>query len=585
MRKMRQAGLYYLGEWICEYYVKVYPKSIPLKEELAIFYFYTGRYNDSQSLLNTIMDMRPDDDVLDRCIFNKRLVVEKVSPPPILPVVLAPFPLVTMSITTCRRLDLFMKTMDSFLANCLDHNLICKYICVDDNSSEGDRATMKKAYPFIDFIMKDDSEKGHAKSMQIIASKVKTPYLLHLEDDWVFFDKRDYISDMIEILEDDPQIGQVLFNENYAELPTQTIAGGHPTHTTKRLKYIIHEHCVTATAKRNFRVKYGAKQHCNYWPHYSLRPGLTATKIYKQLNYKDVVSFEYEFAQMYVSSGFKTAFLPGIHCKHIGRLTTEIASVDKLNAYDLLGVAQFKSPKTVEAYVINLDRRPDRYNHFVTTQQPRIPFTVARKAACDGYKLKPSSRLRSIFEHNDYKMRRGIVGCALSHLDLITSLVSRADVDYFLIFEDDVHLCENFAPRLKRVLCVTDADIIILAHTKSSTPDSREGLIKYSSSESLKYSIGGAMCYLISPRGAKILVDYIEKCSMTNAIDTMIQHICDLAVVEYLLPHVLISDHQAPMGTDIQGDYSEDLNVPGDVSQHRLYGPGDIFDFMRDIYG
>ena len=38
----------------------------------------------------------------------------------------------TFTITTCRRRELFERTMDSFLENCLDHHLISRWICVDD---------------------------------------------------------------------------------------------------------------------------------------------------------------------------------------------------------------------------------------------------------------------------------------------------------------------------------------------------------------------------------------------------------------------------------------------------------------------
>lgn len=91
---------------------------------------------------------------------------------------------ITFVITTCKRLILFIQTMNNFLYNCKDVYSIKKWICIDDNSSEKDRSTMKKMYPFFEFIFKDEIDKGHAKSLNIILDKVDTKYLLLFEDDW-----------------------------------------------------------------------------------------------------------------------------------------------------------------------------------------------------------------------------------------------------------------------------------------------------------------------------------------------------------------------------------------------------------------
>ncbi len=101
---------------------------------------------------------------------------------------------IIFTITTCKRFDLFSKTINSFI-NCCDVLKIDKWLCVDDNSSEEDREKMKKLYPFFEFIFKTENEKGHVQSMNIIFDKIKEyKYVCHMEDDWQFFEKRDYIS-------------------------------------------------------------------------------------------------------------------------------------------------------------------------------------------------------------------------------------------------------------------------------------------------------------------------------------------------------------------------------------------------------
>lgn len=53
-----------------------------------------------------------------------------------------------MSMTTCKRYDLFQKTVNSFLNCCLDLDKIDYFFCVDDNSSNLDKLQMQEKYGF-----------------------------------------------------------------------------------------------------------------------------------------------------------------------------------------------------------------------------------------------------------------------------------------------------------------------------------------------------------------------------------------------------------------------------------------------------
>jgi hypothetical protein len=57
-------------------------------------------------------------------------------------------PKIIFSITTCKRLDLFKKTIYSILNNWVDISKVDYFLCVDDNSSEEDRSEMKTLFPF-----------------------------------------------------------------------------------------------------------------------------------------------------------------------------------------------------------------------------------------------------------------------------------------------------------------------------------------------------------------------------------------------------------------------------------------------------
>ncbi len=78
---------------------------------------------------------------------------------------------------------------------------------------------MKKLYPFFNFVWKNESQKGHYISMNMIkdeAIKNNYEYLLHMEDDWQFVKKEIMLLNAINILNENEKYGQVLFNINYA---------------------------------------------------------------------------------------------------------------------------------------------------------------------------------------------------------------------------------------------------------------------------------------------------------------------------------------------------------------------------------
>jgi hypothetical protein len=75
---------------------------------------------------------------------------------------------VFLSITTCKRLDLFKQTINSILNTWKDLNMVDYFFCVDDNSSAKDQEYMQQTYPFFKYYLKSDTEKGHRTSMNII---------------------------------------------------------------------------------------------------------------------------------------------------------------------------------------------------------------------------------------------------------------------------------------------------------------------------------------------------------------------------------------------------------------------------------
>lgn len=329
-----------------------------IKDEMGICAFYLEKYEESYKICKQLLNegFIPEDQRLrieanrDFCVpfikdkligYNSQMVkkihrnVKKTKRK-----------MVTYSVTTCKRFDLFEKTINSFINCCQDILQIDRWLCVDDNSSVEDRAKMKKLYPFFDFIWKTPEQKGHPESMNIIIEEVKTPFLLHMEDDWQFFEEKNYVKPALEILKENERLGQVCFNRNYAEvLNDRNIPGGVLKFSQQNnYRYLIHEHYKPDSKEyEHFNRRHNNAPSSCYWPHYSLRPSVLRTQIFKDIGkYNENTShFEMEYSNRYVEKGYMTAFYDGICSLHIGRLTSERGDQSKKNAYELNEESQF----------------------------------------------------------------------------------------------------------------------------------------------------------------------------------------------------------------------------------------------------
>lgn len=333
-----------------------------IRDELSICAYYLGREQESFELCRELLD----EDVVpegerDRVLANR----DFASAPALEEAAAYPAemvdrltaarrtrrPRITFTVTTCKRLDLFEKTMNSFLNSCVDAERIGRWVCVDDGSSESDRRRMRELYPFFEFVLKTPGEKGHARSMNLILDLLDSPYWLHMEDDRQFFVPDRYVEKALSILRDDPTLGQVLFSRNYAEtLEDRRIVGGVVRWTSREgHRYRVHEHVPPGTdAYERFFARHPPGSVSNaWWPHYSLHPSLVRTSAIKRVGrYSlDDPHFELEFANRYADKGYLAAFLDSVNSLHTGTLSWERGSERRPNAYDLNDLPQpWKAP-------------------------------------------------------------------------------------------------------------------------------------------------------------------------------------------------------------------------------------------------
>lgn len=253
---------------------------------------------------------------------------------------------IIITFTTCKRFDLFEQTVHSILNMWRDVQLIDYWFCVDDNSSEEDRAKMKKQYPWIDFYMKTPDEKGHRPSMNIIWDKlneIKPQYWIHMEDDFLFHTPGEYIKKPVRMMTDSRVQGynvhQILYNRNYGETIQDYMIKGHKiihsnnSNNSNNYSIAIHEH-------KHGQFSYG---NSHYWPHYSFRPSLIDVNAILILGNYDSENqfFEMDYANRWYSHGFLSGFYNQITNRHIGRLTSERHNKTLANAYELNDEGQF----------------------------------------------------------------------------------------------------------------------------------------------------------------------------------------------------------------------------------------------------
>ena len=238
---------------------------------------------------------------------------------------------VMLTVTTCKRFDLFEQTINSMKQCWKDLESVDYFFCVDDNSSQEDRMKMQTQYPFFNYYMKSADEKGHRESMNIIWNKlkeIKPTYWVHMEDDWLYFKSENYISRGIQMLEkyEALNVHQLVFNRTYGLMMAdmnrvggRLIEPGIWLHEQKEVQ----------------------GPNCAYWPHYSIQPSIIRTKVILELGNYDSPNtfFERDYANKYGAKGYQTIFFDSIYSLHIGKQHWE---KDGMNAYALNNIGQFK---------------------------------------------------------------------------------------------------------------------------------------------------------------------------------------------------------------------------------------------------
>jgi len=423
---------------------------------------------------------------------------------------------IILSITTCKRYDLFEKTINSFLFCCLDLNLIDHWLCVDDNSSDEDRQKMKSNYPFFDFVCKDETQKGHYKSMNIIhnfITKYDSEYLLHLEDDFHFIEKRNYITQSINILtnsKSDEKYGQLLFNRNYSEVDRSKsyIVGGFAK-TCNNLRYVEHEYYPTNGAEyQEFLKRNQQKSTVAYWPHFSFRPSIMKCSMLRDVGcFYNTPHFEMQYAQEYIQRGYKSAFLDTFSCIHTGKKTWEKTP----NAYNMNQTNQF-SLNDDDLAIYTIDNNIDNFRTFKQMMENKLPY-FNRKTVDNISNLNDAQKM--IFKDNDFNYRRDVLNYMMTYVGLVIDCNKKN----MIVYKENTIPNNSFDDGFKYLLNmiqIYNYDIIFIKYGQDVDPNVSFALEKYLDN---KWDIFDNTygCYVVSLNG----LNKIKERHLNNGIKNM----------------------------------------------------------------
>ena len=210
---------------------------------------------------------------------------------------------------------------------------------------------------------------------------------------------------------------------------------------------------------------------------------------------------------------------------------------------------------TFKTVVINLKRRPDRKVIMKSRFQSQNITDYEFMDAVDGNQLIPDENIHSLFKDNNFNYRKGVIGCAMSHLALWKRLMHDTSCELYVVMEDDAELVDNFELKLRKAvdLFMSDpsAELCFISGFSITEPCTNADNMKFIKKNN--YTVDGTGGYLIKKSGASRVIDYYNIHSIKRAIDASIVY--DFNEHLYELNEYLIKSPFFGTDTDIQQSF------------------------------
>ena len=185
----------------------------------------------------------------------------------------------------------------------------------------------------------------------------------------------------------------------------------------------------------------------------------------------------------------------------------------------------YRALENTSYFVINLERRADRLEHFRHHLPPGLSEEkINHIAAYDGHDLGAfTAEEESLFKEADFLNQpnaRVIMGCYLSHLYVMKHIVQNK-IPFSVVFEDDVVFSDNFVFYMEHLLAdlPSDGEIIFLGHIFGIAGKRNNGDYFYKAKDPNPW-VGTfidlvnptTQAYLITLQGAMNFLEFVSSC-------------------------------------------------------------------------
>jgi len=440
----------------------------------------------------------------------------------------------------CNDVQEFKNTLHSMLRYCPDVNTVTHWICICDAGINMHK--LKNNFPWIEFL------KQTTFPLTMIWEKLNTiqpTYWIHVPN-CIFYQPLE-LKPLLSIL-DQKSIHQIIFNRNYGTTPNPIEYKSLPD-----MPVGLHEYKEQEPSNSTY----------SYWPHFALQPSVCLVNPILQVGkFSDIPYFEYEYALQWNKSNYKTAF----YHKNTFHIPKSVPRHTLVNGI----VPTCKHPHIC---VVNLERRLDR-------KQKLQPIFESHQIdpkwikAVDGKQLTPTDTLKRLLDGNTFNSRRGVVGCALSHLNIWTQLIQDPKHEYYIVLEDDNNIQDGWYDKINTIQRQGE-DLIWLGYSMFSHVreqvkhiyDIPAGTITVSPFEAKQY-VGGTFAYIIYKSGAQKLIDFVQQHGIKRPIDNLMVDVPTLQMKEirpFLFHSEWYENINKPVDSDIQM-INDNLFLPSDLS-------------------
>ncbi|WP_109315317.1 hypothetical protein [Pseudovibrio ascidiaceicola] len=202
---------------------------------------------------------------------------------------------VTSCITSCGRLDLLSRTLDSFMP--AHQGDFAKSIIIDDANTQEVQEWVASNYPATEVLL-NQPQLGQMKSIDKMYAHVNTPFIFHGEDDWLF-ERGSTVGACKKIMAAEPKVSVVCVRK------------------LSDLQQRFQDNCIK---KEIDGVQYALMPTDIHpeWLSFSFNPGLVRKSLWDKYGPYDQYGTEERISMVMKKDGWMVAFLDPGACHHIG---------------------------------------------------------------------------------------------------------------------------------------------------------------------------------------------------------------------------------------------------------------------------